>query len=123
MPYCQKDQLCQLGTPPLELAGVNVGRITDFKDDQSFFAIYPTKTGPQIYFEGKQLSINKNLLISLIKNGERRKFVIDDFNIEINYTESPYIGFDIWSDEIDVDLFYMIEQLYKNDDFYERYTL
>jgi hypothetical protein len=94
-----------------------------FKDDQSFFAIYPTKTGPQIYFEGKQLSINKNLLVSLIKNGKRRKFVIDDYNIEINYTESPYIGFDIWSDEIDVDLFYMIEQSYKNDDFYERYTL
>ena len=69
------------------------------------------------------MSINKNLLISLIKNGKRRKFVIKDYNIEINYTESPYIGFDIWSDEIDVDLFYMIEQSYKNDDFYEMYTL
>lgn len=43
-------------------------------------------------------------------------------NIE-KYRTSPYIGFDVWSDEEDVDLFYQIEQSYQNDDYYKRFTI
>lgn len=31
-------------------------------------------------------------------------------------------GFDVWSDENDVDLFYQIEQMYKTDDYYIKFT-
>lgn len=94
-----------------------------FKDERSFFAIYPTKLGPQIYYKGKEYHINKDLSISLQKNDDKRKFYINNYNIEINYIQSPYIGFDALSDEIDVDLFYMIEQRYRDDEFYDQYTL
>jgi hypothetical protein len=50
--------------------------------------------------------------ISLLKEGKNRRFKIVDYNIEVNYRESPYIGFDAWFDETDVDLFFMIEQNY-----------
>ncbi|RJX39112.1 hypothetical protein D3P09_16595 [Paenibacillus pinisoli] len=93
-----------------------------YMDQASFFAIYPTKSGPCIYYGGKEFSINKELTISLLKNDKQRKFTISDYDIEIEYRESPYIDFDVWSEEVDVDLFYMIEQSYKSDDFYERYT-
>lgn len=43
-------------------------------------------------------------------------------NIE-KYRTSPYIEFDVWSDEEDVDLFYQIEQSYQNDDYYKRFTI
>ena len=88
-----------------------------------FFAIFPTEKGPVIYYQGNQFQINRSLSISLVKRGENRKFIILDYGIKVDYKESPYIGFDVWSDEIDVDLFYMIEQSYKSDSFYERYTL
>lgn len=94
-----------------------------FKDTITFFAVFPTDLGPKIYYKGKQYPIKKDLSISLIKNGKKRKFSIMNYGIEIDYRESPYIGFDVWSDEIDVDLFYMIEQSYKCDSFYEKYTL
>ncbi len=32
------------------------------------------------------------------------------------------MGFDIWSNEIDVDLFYLIEKSYKSKEFYVKYT-
>ena len=94
-----------------------------FRDENNFFAIYPSESGPVIFFEGKEYEINKELAISLLKQGKNRKFKIEDYNIEIAYTESPYIGFDVWSDEIDVDLFFMIEQRYKEQEFYDRYTI
>lgn len=93
-----------------------------YKNDFCFFAIYPTKYGPEIYYHGKQYVIKKDLAISLSKNGKRRQFTIIEYGIVINYTESPYIGLDVWSDEIDVDLFYMIVQSYKSNSFYEKYT-
>ena len=94
-----------------------------FRDDDHFLAIYPTETGPMIFFEGKEYAIHKDLSISLLKQGKDRKFKIAEYNIEIDYLESPYIGFDVWSDEIDVDLFFMIEQSYKEQGFYDDYTL
>ena len=94
-----------------------------FRNDSHFFAIYPTQTGPIVFFKGKEYEINKDLSVSLFKDGKNRTFIIPDYNIRIDYTESPYIGFDEWSDEIDVDLFFMIEQSYKEQSFYDRYTL
>jgi hypothetical protein len=73
-----------------------------FKDDNNFFAIYPTKNGPIVYYKEREYEINPHLIISLTKDGKNRKFCIKEYNIEIDYMESPYIGFDNWSDEIDV---------------------
>ena len=93
-----------------------------YKDDNYFFAIYPSKNGPIIFFNGEEYKVNNSLSISLLKNGKNRKFCIQEYNIEINYEESPFIGMDAWSEEIDVDLFFMIATTYKNQDFYETYT-
>lgn len=88
-----------------------------------FAALYPTKYGPKIYFKGNEFDIQKDLTITLRKKGKERKFKINEYDIDIDYFESPYIGVDIWSDEIDVDLFYLITQSYKSDDFYTKNTL
>jgi hypothetical protein len=93
-----------------------------YKDDVNFFALYPTPMGPYIYYLGKEYEINKDLSISVIKETKRRKFIIRDYDIQIEYKESQYIGVDIWSEEIDVDLFFMIEQRYQEDEFYDQYT-
>lgn len=93
-----------------------------FRDENTFFALYPTKKGPVMYYEGKEYPLRKDLHISLIKMGKLREFCIEEYNICINYHTSPYIGFDVWSEEKDVDLFYRIEQFYKDDEFYQRYT-
>jgi hypothetical protein len=94
-----------------------------FKDDSIFFGLYPTKSGPMIYFEKKEYPISKKLNITLQKNNKDRKFKIVDYEIEIDYIESIYLNWDTWSEEEDVDLFYMIEHNYKLDSFYERFTL
>ena len=94
-----------------------------FRDDNTFFAVYPSKEGAMIHFKGKNYPLTDKLIISLAKSEKQRTFRIDDYDIEINYIESPYIGFDSWSDEIDVDLFYKITQLYKDKDFHDRHTL
>ena len=94
-----------------------------FRDKDTFFALYPTSSGPMAFYEGKEYSINKELTIILQKNGKSRKFEIKQYGIVIDYTESQYIGFDSWSSEIDVDLFYMIEQCYLEISFYEKYTV
>ncbi|MCL2399166.1 MAG: hypothetical protein FWC91_05390 [Defluviitaleaceae bacterium] len=94
-----------------------------FRDENNFFAIYPSKNEPLMFFQGKNYKLTANLSISLLKQGKKRTFQIADYNIEINYTESPYIGLDVWSDEMDVDLFFLIAQRYKDKDFHDRYTL
>ena len=94
-----------------------------FKDDKTFFALYETEEGPMMYYEGKKYSLTQDLSISLEKQGKNRTFRIDEYDIKITYKESPYIGFDVWSDEIDVDLFYRIEQSYKNQEFFDKYTI
>ncbi len=94
-----------------------------FKDDKTFFAIYPTLNGPVIYYKNKTYQITRDLNITLQKKDKQRTFTIKNYRIKIKYKESPYIGFDVWSTEMDVDLFYMIEQSYKQKTFYEKYTL
>lgn len=93
-----------------------------FYDKHSFFAIYPSKKGPMIYYCGREYKLKRDLHISLIKMKDCRVFNIEEYNINIKYHTSPYIGFDVWSNEEDVDLFYQIEQSYKNDEYYKKFT-
>jgi hypothetical protein len=93
-----------------------------FKDNKNFLGLYPTENGVRIYFKSKEYEINPELNITLIKDGKHRRFCIHDYGIEINYIESPYIDFDAWSDEIDVDLLFRIQQSYRNKEFYDRNT-
>jgi len=92
-------------------------------DGTKIIALYPTPDGPRFYYEGKEYIIHPNLNIQLRKKGKKRKFKNKDYGIKIDYLESKWINWDSWSTEIDVDLFYMIEQLYKNQEFYDQYTL
>ena len=94
-----------------------------FRDYRTFFALYATSEGPTIYYGGKEYRITPNLNISLVKNGGNCRFFIEDFKVVVDYAESPFIGLDGWSYEIDVDLFIRIKQQYKEQSFYERYTL
>lgn len=93
-----------------------------FKAENTFFALYPTENGPIMYYEGKEYPLKKDLHICLTKTEKSREFRIEEYNICIKYRTSPYIGFDVWSNEEDVDLFYQIEQSYKNDEYYKKFT-
>ena len=68
-----------------------------FKDKATFFAIYPTESGPEVYYNGDVYQIHPKLSISLKKMGEDREFSIHEYDIIIKYKESPYIGIDFWS--------------------------
>lgn len=93
-----------------------------FEDDNNFFAIYPTKNGPIMYYDGKEYPLNKDLHIKVIKQGKLREFFIEEYDIDIEYHTSKYLDFDVWSTEMDVDLFYQIEQSYKDDEYYKKFT-
>lgn len=71
------------------------------------------------YFTGKYF---KEENIYLTKTEKLREFRIEEYNICIKYRTSPYVGFDVWSDEKDVDLFYQIEQSYKDNEYYKKFT-
>lgn len=93
-----------------------------FKDRENFFAIFASDKGPKLYFNGDEYQLRKDLHIILKKMDTGREFCIEEYNICIKYSTSPYIGFDVWSDEKDVDLFYQIKQSYKNDEYYKKFT-
>lgn len=93
-----------------------------FKDENTFFALYPTENGPIMYYEGKKYPLKKDLDIRLVKEGKLRKFLIREYNICIQYNTSPYIDFDVWSGEEDVDLFYQIFKQYRNEEYYKMFT-
>ena len=93
-----------------------------YEADDIFFAIYPTKRGPIMYYGGNEYPLSKNLHIKLVKEGDWRVFFIEEYNINIKYRTSKYIGFDVWSEEIDVDLFFQIEQSYKSEEYYRKFT-
>lgn len=78
--------------------------------------------GPQLYYKGNKYQLRKDLHISLRIMDTEREFRIEEYDICIKYCTSPYIGFDIWSDEEDVDLFYQIKHSYKNDEYYKKFT-
>lgn len=94
-----------------------------YKDRETFFAIFASDQGPQIYFKGNEYLLRKDLHISLKKVNNEREFRIEEYNICIKYCTSPYIGFDVWSDEKEIDLFYQIEQSYKKEEYYKKFTL
>ncbi len=94
-----------------------------FSNENTFFALYPTENGPRIFFENKEYVINKNLSMKIVQKNKDRKFLLKDYNIEIDYKESKYLDFDVWSMEMDVDLFYKLEQSYLDNKFYEDYTI
>lgn len=94
-----------------------------FRDENTFFAIYPTLKGPMMYFDSKEYVLHPNLHISFERNGKKRKFFIEEYNICIQYYESKYLDFDVWSTEMDVDLFYQIYASYKKESYYEKFTL
>lgn len=94
-----------------------------YENGETFFALYPSETGPKMFCNGREYLLHPGLSINIIKSGVNRTFCIPDYGINIKYKESPYLGMDAWSDEMDVDLFYMISVNYKMDDFYEKYTL
>lgn len=75
-----------------------------------------------MYYGGNEYPLNKKLHIKLRKMGEWREFCIEDYDIHIKYRTSKYIGFDVWSEEEDVDLFYQIEKYYKSDEYYKKFT-
>jgi len=93
-----------------------------FRDKDTFFALYPTEDGPIMYYGGNEYPLNKKLHIKLRKMGDWREFCIEDYDIHIKYRTSKYIGFDVWSEEEDVDLFYQIEKYYKSDEYYKKFT-
>ena len=93
-----------------------------FRDNTTFFALYPTKIGPIINYKDKEYKLSKDLSIVLTKYDKCREFSIKEYDINIKYLTSKYIGFDAWSEEIDVDLFYLIEQSYKKQEFYDKFT-
>lgn len=93
-----------------------------FKDEKTFFAIFASDKGPQLYFKEKEYQLKKDLHINLKKRDAWREFCIEEYDICIQYHTSPYIGFDVWSREEDVDLFFQIQQSYKNDEYYKKFT-
>ena len=66
-----------------------------------------------IYYKNKQYSINPDLHTYVKRMGEWREFDIREYGIHIRYKTSPYIGFDVWSEEEDVDLFCYLESKYR----------
>lgn len=95
-----------------------------FRDAETFFAIYPTLDGPIMYFEGAEYRLTPNLHIKLEEDAsnEERVFRIVEYDICIKYKTSPYIGFDVWSQEEDVDLFYQIKMNYQRQEYYKKFT-
>lgn len=94
-----------------------------FRGSGHFFALYSTISGPMMYYLGTSYVLKPELHICVNKMGEWREFVIAEYNICIKYRTSIYIGFDVWSEEEDVDLFYQIEQSYKKEEYYRKYTI
>jgi hypothetical protein len=75
-----------------------------------------------MYYKRELFPLKKDLHISLIKREDCREFCIEEYDIRIKYRTSRYIGFDVWSEEEDVDLLYQIAKYYKDDKYYEKFT-
>lgn len=93
-----------------------------FRDEHNFFAIYPSATGPIMYYEGREYTLKPSLHVHVKKMGDWREFRIEEYDICIPYRTSKYIGFDAWSEEEDVDLFYQIAQSYRDEAYYKKFS-
>ncbi len=94
-----------------------------YERDNCLFALFPTISGPQIFYNNKLYSITPNLNIEYIDLGNKWIFKIKNYNIEIRYNYSKYLGIDSWSMEQDIDLFYKIFIEYKTESFYSIFSL
>lgn len=93
-----------------------------FFNDIDFVALYSRNNKVKLFYQ-KEFDIHKGLTIKLVKNDYNHStFIIEDYNVEIHYEKSKFIGLDCWSQEDDVDLFYIITESYKKDIFYEEFN-
>lgn len=76
-----------------------------------------------MYYRKMQYPLTPDLHIRVNKMDDLREFTIEEYGILIKYKTSPYIGFDVWAEEEDVDLFYQIEQNYKKEESLQRIVL
>lgn len=102
----------------------NMGEISGFyyRDTQKFFALISVTQGLIIFYEGNLYDLTPDLHIHIDKRNGINIFYIDEYKIMIPYYESEYIDIDVWSTREDVDLFYQIEQSYKNPDYYKKFS-
>lgn len=84
--------------------------------------MFSSSEGPKIYFKKQVYRLHDKLDIRLKDYGGDSIFEIVDYGIKIQYSESKYMNWDSWSGRKDLDLFYRIEQSYKDAEFYKRYT-
>ena len=102
----------------------NMGEISGFyyRDTKNFFALISVTQGLMIFYEGNLYDLTPDLHIHIDKRNGINTFYIDEYKIMIPYYESKYIDIDVWSTREDVDLFYQIEQSYKNPDYYKKFS-
>ena len=93
-----------------------------YKNEDLFFALFPTSEGPMIYYDKKCYPITRELNIQLTEGENCGEFIIPEYQIDIKYRYSRYLGFDDWSRKEDIDIFYILFSKYKNDSFYVQYT-
>ncbi len=93
-----------------------------YKNNEIFFVLYPSTEGPMIYYDNKTYHLSPDLTIRYLRSDNKRKFIIKEYNITIKYEKSKFTGFDSWSNEEDIDLFYQIYKGYKRQEFISKYT-
>lgn len=91
-------------------------------DNEEFIALYGTDNGPFFYYKNKAYKLFPELTVTLTRNGDTNIFSIEEYSICIEYQDSKFLGFDVWSERKDVDLLYLIQQDYKSPDFYKKFT-
>lgn len=93
-----------------------------YKTDELFLGLFPTIEGPMLYYNSRIYPIYRDLIIELKEDDNSGEFRIVDYGIDIKYDYSKFLGFDVWSNKEDIDLFYIIYNKYKTDSFYRQYT-
>ena len=89
-----------------------------FKDGSIFFGVYPTKTAPLMFYEGKEYRLHDGLNITLEIYSTDRRFEIVEYGIIISY-KTPCA--DEWFDANENDLLYEIYAGYKDKKFYKKW--
>lgn len=102
----------------------NMGEFSGFyyRDIKTFFALISTVYGPKMYYDGNFYELLPNLHIHIDSCDGINIFYVDEYGIKIPYYESKYEGIDVWSNRLDIDLFFQIEQSYKRRDYYKKFT-
>ena len=93
-----------------------------YKTDDLFVGLFPTIEGPVFYHNNNLYPIRRDLNIELVEGDNSGEFRIPEYEIDIKYDYSKFLGFDVWSNKEDVDIFFIIYSKYKTDSFYRQYT-